>query len=97
MASSSSVETILLNREQSLLIADCIALGRYPSPSEVVTASLRLLADEEKRRDAAVYSVRQMIELGARQLDRNEDVDGEAVFQRLRERRERLRRESADA
>ena len=81
-----------LSPEQSSFLEHCVASGRYASASEVVREGLRLLAHEEARRQASLAQARQMIETGAQELDRDEVVDSESVFRRLRARRERMKR-----
>lgn len=92
--SSREIKTVSFTPQQATFVDHCVASGRYQSASEVVRAGLRLLAHEEETRQAAVETVRQMIDVGAKDLDRGEVVDGEVVFRRLRTRRERLKRET---
>ncbi|MEL6348620.1 MAG: type II toxin-antitoxin system ParD family antitoxin [Myxococcota bacterium] len=87
--------TVSFTPEQAHFLDECVRSGRYQSVSEVVRAGIRLLAHEETTREAAVERVRQMIDVGAQELDRDEVVDGEAVFRRLLVRRERMRRKTA--
>jgi antitoxin ParD1/3/4 len=87
--------TVSFTPEQAQFLDECVRSGRYQSVSEVVRAGLRLLAHEELTREAAVERVRQMIDVGAQELDRDEVTDGEAVFRRLQVRRERMRRKTA--
>lgn len=46
---------------------------------------------KEVLRNKCVERVRQMIEIGAQELEADQVVDGEKVFRRLKERRERMR------
>lgn len=85
---------VSLTPEQARIVERYLASGRFQSAGEVIGAGLRLLADEEAARAAALERVRQMIDAGAQELDRGDVVDGDEVFAQLRARRERLRRES---
>ena len=82
---------------QASFLDRCVASGRYASAGEVVRAGLRLLAHEEELRQAGLEKARQMIEAGARELDRGQGQDGQAVLRRLQARRERMQRDLADS
>lgn len=85
--------TLSFTPEQSAFLAKCVQSGRFQSASEVVRAALRLLEDQEERRQAELQALRTMIQEGADQLDRGETVDGIAF---LREWEEKHRRLAAD-
>ncbi len=78
-------------------VSDRVKKGRYQSASEVVRDGLRVLAEREKERQAAVEEIRRKIAEGIAQADRGEFVDGEAVFAewRRRDQAARKRRRSA--
>ena len=65
---------------QAKFLAACVASGRYQSMSEVVREGLRLLEDQQARRQAELERARALIQEGADQLDRGEVVDGETFF-----------------
>ena len=53
MPASVKTRNVSLTPEIEAFIADRVASGRFRSASEVVRAALRLLEDEERRREAA--------------------------------------------
>ena len=63
--------------QQAEFLAACVASGRYQSTSEVVREAVRLLEDQQERRQAELTRLRALIREGADQLDRDEVVDGE--------------------
>ncbi|KAA3609121.1 MAG: type II toxin-antitoxin system ParD family antitoxin [Planctomycetota bacterium] len=66
--------------QQAEFLAACVASGRYQSTSEVVREGLRLLEDQQRRREAELERARALIQEGADQLDHGEVVDGETFF-----------------
>jgi putative addiction module CopG family antidote len=64
--------------EYSPFITAVVARGEYRDESDVVAAALQLL----KRRDEALAEIR----AGFDQLDQGLKVDGEVVFQKLRDK-----------
>jgi len=80
-------KNLSLTPENAAFVAACVESGRYQSASEVVSAALRLLADQEAER----LNVRRQVQEGVDQLDRGDTVDGESVFRRLAQKHEKLR------
>jgi Arc/MetJ-type ribon-helix-helix transcriptional regulator len=52
----------------------------------VLRAGLRLLADEEAKRQAELEAVRSLVQAGADSLDRGELVDADDFFKALRQK-----------
>lgn len=69
--------------------------GRYQTASEVVREALRLLERHERERDEAFLQLRRKLEKGAGQAERGELMDGDEVFDELREMIEERRRARA--
>lgn len=65
---------------QAEFLAGCVASGRYQSTSEVVREAIRLLEDQQKRRQAELERARALIKEGADQLDQGKVIDGETFF-----------------
>ena len=63
-------------------LAECVASGRYQSMSEVVREGLRLLEDQQERRQVDLTRARTLIQEGSDQLDRGQVVDGETFFRK---------------
>lgn len=62
--------------EQRSIIESLVASGRFASPQEAISEGIRLLASSEK--------LRQEIEVGINQAERNEVCDHDTVFAQLR-------------
>jgi antitoxin ParD1/3/4 len=77
---------VSLTPELERLVAEKVESGKYPSASEVVREGLRLLQERDELRRARLEELRREIARGVEQADRGELIDGEAVFQELRER-----------
>ena len=80
------LDTFLQSRVQS---------GRYQTTSEVVREALRLLERQEQDRDDAFRQLQTKLEKGAGQAERGELIDGDEVFDELREMIEERRRTKA--
>jgi antitoxin ParD1/3/4 len=89
MANRESI-SVSFTPQQAEFLASCVATGRYQSTSEVVREALRLLEDQQVRRQAQVERARQLIEEGARQLDAGEEIDMGTVLGGLASKHERL-------
>ena len=67
-------------------VAELLSSGLYQSQSEILREGLRLLKEREDLRRARLEALRREIAVGVEQADRGEFVDGEKVFQELRQR-----------
>ena len=61
-------------------LSACVASGRYQSTSEVVREAVRLLEDQQARRQAEFGRIRELVREAAEQLDAGQVVDGERYF-----------------
>lgn len=59
--------------------------GRYQTTSEVVREALRLLERQESDREEAFQRLKAILERGAAQAAGGELLDGDTVFEELRE------------
>jgi len=66
--------------------------GRYQTTSEVVRDALRLLEQQEREREGALRQLTAKLSRGADEAERGELLDGDQVFEELRELIEERRR-----
>lgn len=92
MATHRTTVNISLTPELDAFLQSRVKSGRYQTTSEVVREALRLLERQENERDDAVSQLRAKLERGAAQAERGELLDGDEVFDQLREVIEERRR-----
>lgn len=85
---------VSLTPELEQFVQSRLASGRYQTASEVIREGLRLLEEREQAREAALEEIRAKIRRGAEQADRGELLDGDAVFEELRQLSARRRTEA---
>jgi antitoxin ParD1/3/4 len=83
---------VSLTKELEELVADKVKTGRYLSASEVVREALRLLEERDRIKEMRLAELRKDIRKG---LESGESVDGELVFERLREKSRARKRKGA--
>jgi antitoxin ParD1/3/4 len=93
MAIRSSMN-VSLTPELQHFVESRVATGRYQTASEVVREGLRLLEERERERDTALKELRAKIKRGIEQADRGEFIDGESVFEEIRQLSARRRAKS---
>ena len=91
MANRTTVN-ISLTPELDAFLQKRVKSGRYQTSSEVVREALRLLQRQEKERDSAFKQLKAKLGRGAGQAGRGEILDGDDVFDELRELIEERRR-----
>jgi antitoxin ParD1/3/4 len=77
---------VSLTPELEAFVQSRVATGRYQTASEVVREGLRLLEQRERDREDILEEIRAKISRGTEQADRGELIDGEAVFEKIRQR-----------
>jgi antitoxin ParD1/3/4 len=82
------LDVFLLSRVQS---------GRYQTTSEVVREALRLLQRQETEREESLHQLKEKLQRGAAQAERGELLDGDEIFNELRELIEERRRSKQKA
>jgi antitoxin ParD1/3/4 len=75
---------VSLTPELSAFLERKVASGRYQTTSEVVREALRLLERQDEDRVSALRGLKAKLQRGARQAERGELLDGEAVFEDLK-------------
>ncbi len=84
MATRTTVN-ISLTPQLGAFLQSRVKSGRYQTTSEVVREALRLLERQERDRAQAFQELKAKLERGAAQAARGELLDGDAVFEELRE------------
>jgi antitoxin ParD1/3/4 len=95
MAIHRTTVNVSITPELDAFLQNRVKSGRYQTTSEVVREALRLLERQEKERDQAFRQLKTKLEKGAGQAERGELLDGDEVFDELREMIEERRRSRA--
>ena len=85
MATHRTTVNISITPEIDAFLQSRVDSGRYQTTSEVVREALRLLERQEQERDEAFHQLKARLEKGAAQAERGELLDGDQVFDELRE------------
>ncbi len=73
-----------LTPELEKLIREKVSSGLYNNQSEVVREALRLLAEQDRLREAHLEKLRTALAAGLEQADRGELLDGPEVVEEMR-------------
>jgi antitoxin ParD1/3/4 len=92
MATHRTTVNISITPELDAFLQSRVSSGRYQTTSEVVREALRLLERREKERDEAFTQLKAKLERSTGQAERGELIDGEEVFDELRQMIEDRRR-----
>ena len=96
MATHRTTVNISITPELDVFLQNRVKSGRYQTTSEVVREALRLLERHERERDQAFQQLKAKLKRGAAQANRGELIDGDQVFDELREMIEERRRSKAN-
>lgn len=94
---SRTTVNVSLTPELGAFVRKGVKSGRYQTASEVVREALRLLQQKEDERAAALRELKAKLRRGAAQAKRGDLIDGDAVFDELRELIEERRKAKARA
>ncbi len=92
MGTHRTTVNISLTPELDAFLQSRVKSGRYQTTSEVVREALRLLERQELEREEAFKQLKVKLKRGAAQAERSELLDGNKVFEELREMIEERRR-----
>jgi len=95
MGTHRTTVNISLTPELDRFLQSRVKSGRYQTTSEVVREALRLLERQEREREEAFLQLKAKLKKGAAQAERGELLDGDEVFEELREMIEERRRTKA--
>jgi antitoxin ParD1/3/4 len=76
---------VSLTPELEQFVQSRVASGQYQTASEVVREGLRLLEEREQARETALKELRAKIRRGIEQADRGELLDGDTVFEEIKQ------------
>lgn len=85
MAINRTTVNISITPELDAFLQSRVKSGRYQTTSEVVREALRLLERHEQDREEALHQLKVKLERGAGQAERGELIDGDVVFEELRQ------------
>jgi antitoxin ParD1/3/4 len=85
---------VSLTPELDRFVHSRVASGRYQTASEVIREGLRLLEEREQATEAALEELRAKLRRGIEQAERGELLDGDAVFEEIRQLSARHRAEN---
>jgi antitoxin ParD1/3/4 len=95
MATHRTTVNVSITPELDQFLQSRVKSGRYQTTSEVVREALRLLERQERERDEALRHLKTKLKRGAAQAVRGVLLDGDEVFDELREMINERRRNKA--
>jgi antitoxin ParD1/3/4 len=94
---SRTTVNVSLTPELGAFVQKHVKSGRYQTASEVVREALRLLQQKEEERVEALRELKAKLRRGVAQAKRGDLLDGEAVFDELRDLIEERRKAKTKA
>ena len=94
---SRTTVNVSLTPELGAFVQKRVKSGRYQTASEVVREALRLLQQKEDERAESLRELKAKLRRGAAQSKRGDLLDGDAVFDELRELIEERRKAKSKA
>lgn len=95
MATQRTTVNVSLTPELDEFLQGQVQSGRYQTASEVVREALRLLELRERRREQAFRQLKSKLARGVAEAERGELLDGDEIFDELRDMIEERRRAKA--
>ena len=92
MATNRTTGNVSITPELDAFLRSRVKSGRYQTTSEVVREALRLLERHEQDREEAILELKAKLDRGVGQAERGELIDGDEVFDELRDMIEERRR-----
>lgn len=92
MAVHRTTVNVSITPELDSFLQSRVKSGRYQTTSEVVREALRLLERQEQEREETLKQLKAKLDRGAGQAERGEVIEGDEVFDELREMIEERRR-----
>lgn len=83
---------IILQPEQEQFILKKLQQGKYKNVDELVATAFQLLAENEQR-EQNLIELREKIDKGTQQIQQGKVVDGEAVFQQLKDKLNKMKQD----
>jgi len=85
---------VSLTPELEEFVQSRVASGRYQTASEVIREGLRLLEEREQTREVALKELKAKLRRGIKEADMGEFLEGDVVFQEIRQLSARRRAEN---
>lgn len=76
---------VSLSKELEQMVQHKVQSGRYLSASEVIREALRLFEQFDQVNAKGMAHLQQQIMVGLNQLDRGEGIEGDTVFEKLKQ------------
>ncbi|MEH2012984.1 type II toxin-antitoxin system ParD family antitoxin [Nostoc sp.] len=86
---------ISLTTELEQFIQSQVTSGKYTSSEEVILAGIRLLEERERIYKGRFEELQREIEIGVKQLDSGERLDGREIIEQLRQKNQAMKKAQA--